>query len=238
MTKTSRAAIVDAAVQLIRERGFAGMSMQDLADRVGLLKGSLYSHFSSKAALVPEVLAKVGNDLRQPKGADGDWLGDYERRLQALADHLATNNKCLGFQLLYGLADEDVEICAYVKAFFGDIESDLTSILARGMEREIAEQLSHDSMTWIEGCTLWTALDGDPNPMRVAFKALLTRAETYGSPVEEPAVRDLLDRTMGDWRHSTQAERRLAERVVTLEADYMNIQAAFAGHVEAESCFQ
>jgi len=238
MTKTSRAAIVDAAVQLIRERGFAGTSMQDLAARVGLLKGSLYSHFPSKSALVPEVLAKVANDLLQPYGTDGDWLGDYERCLRALADHLTTNNKCLGFQLLYGLADEDVEIRGYVKAFFEDIESDLTSVLKRGMDGELAKQLARDSVTWIEGCTLWTALDGDPTPMRVAFKALLTRAETYGSSVEEPAVRDLLDRTMGDWRRSTQAERRLAERVVTLEADHINIQAAFAGHIEAESCFR
>ncbi|MDQ1229709.1 TetR/AcrR family transcriptional regulator [Sphingomonas sp. SORGH_AS_0879] len=237
MTKTSRAAIVDAAVQLIRERGFAGMSMQELADRVGLLKGSLYSHFPSKAALVPEVLAKVEAELLQPE-EDGDWLGNYERNVRALAQHLIQNDKCLGFQLLYGLAEKDGELRKSVGAFFRNIESRLTANLARGMEQETAEYLARDTLTWIEGCTLWTALDGDPIPMRSALEALIARAETYGQPIEAPTVRDLLDRTMGDWRRASQAERRLAERVVTLEADYTNIQAAFAGHVEAESCFR
>ena len=49
--------IVDEARELFRNRGYAGMSMQDLAERVGLKKPSLYTRFASKESLVPEVLA-------------------------------------------------------------------------------------------------------------------------------------------------------------------------------------
>ena len=37
-----REAIIDAAVTLFHQQGYANTSMQDIADAVGLLKGSLY----------------------------------------------------------------------------------------------------------------------------------------------------------------------------------------------------
>ena len=56
MTKVSRDKIIHAARELFREKGYAGASMQDLADEVGLRKASLYMRFPNKESLVPEVL--------------------------------------------------------------------------------------------------------------------------------------------------------------------------------------
>jgi AcrR family transcriptional regulator len=41
-----------AAFRIFREKGYHGTSMQDIADEVGLLKGSLYHYISSKEALL------------------------------------------------------------------------------------------------------------------------------------------------------------------------------------------
>lgn len=45
------AEVLDAAIELIRQKGIDGTSLQDVADAVGIKKGSLVTYFSSKAQL-------------------------------------------------------------------------------------------------------------------------------------------------------------------------------------------
>ena len=52
-----REQIVAAAALLFSEQGYHGTSMQDLGQRVGLLKGSLYAHVSSKEELLLEIVS-------------------------------------------------------------------------------------------------------------------------------------------------------------------------------------
>jgi TetR/AcrR family transcriptional repressor of nem operon len=58
--KPTRDRIVDAADQLIAERGFAATSIAEVAERAGVLKGNLAYYFPSKLAL----LAAVGERRR------------------------------------------------------------------------------------------------------------------------------------------------------------------------------
>jgi AcrR family transcriptional regulator len=46
------AEIIDAAIEVFSRKGFAAASMQDVADAVGLLKGSLYHYISSKEEML------------------------------------------------------------------------------------------------------------------------------------------------------------------------------------------
>lgn len=48
--------ILRAAASLFRQKGYAGTSIQDIADEVGILKGSLYHHIDSKEDLLVEIL--------------------------------------------------------------------------------------------------------------------------------------------------------------------------------------
>ncbi len=52
------AEIVDAARQLLGERGYHEMSMDEVAARVGISKATLYAHFSSKEDLVLTVIGR------------------------------------------------------------------------------------------------------------------------------------------------------------------------------------
>lgn len=51
--------ILDAAAQIIREKGFHGTSMQDIAAAVDLRKASLYHHVASKQEILVELLDKA-----------------------------------------------------------------------------------------------------------------------------------------------------------------------------------
>lgn len=58
-----REAIIDAAVRLFHERGYSNTSMQNIADAVGLLKGSLYYYITSKEDLLFEIHERFMNVL-------------------------------------------------------------------------------------------------------------------------------------------------------------------------------
>jgi AcrR family transcriptional regulator len=53
--RTSRA-IIDAAYDLIVERGYAATSMRQIADKAGLALGSIYNHFPSKEEVFVAVI--------------------------------------------------------------------------------------------------------------------------------------------------------------------------------------
>ncbi len=75
--------IMAAAKRLFAEKGYDATSIEDIADQVGLLKGSLYHHIVSKEELlvtiVEEFLAASAAVLRHATGTKGD----ARRRLQA-----------------------------------------------------------------------------------------------------------------------------------------------------------
>jgi AcrR family transcriptional regulator len=56
---SQRAALLDAAVDLVSEQGYAGCSMAAVAARAGIATGSVYKHFPSKTDLVVELFRRV-----------------------------------------------------------------------------------------------------------------------------------------------------------------------------------
>lgn len=80
--------ILDAAQDLIQTRSFHGFSFQDLADRVGIRKPSLYHHFDSKEALAVAVLERAADWVQSRfANADGeDPAARLERYFQMFRD--------------------------------------------------------------------------------------------------------------------------------------------------------
>lgn len=53
----TRARILDVALELVSERGYAGMSIRDLAEKLDLTTAAMYYHFASKEALLDALVA-------------------------------------------------------------------------------------------------------------------------------------------------------------------------------------
>jgi len=85
----SREDIVVAAARVFRQRGFHGTSMQQIADAVGLQKGSLYHHIASKEELLHEVMMTGVTQLGQclQAVADSDLPPD-EKLHQLITTHI------------------------------------------------------------------------------------------------------------------------------------------------------
>jgi TetR/AcrR family transcriptional regulator, cholesterol catabolism regulator len=54
-----RQEILDTAAAVFAEKGIVAATVRDISERAGILSGSLYHHFTSKEAMIAEVLAPV-----------------------------------------------------------------------------------------------------------------------------------------------------------------------------------
>jgi AcrR family transcriptional regulator len=59
----TRTRILDASRELFVEQGYAGTSVRDIADRMGMTKGSLYYHFASKEELLLALMTPLVDAL-------------------------------------------------------------------------------------------------------------------------------------------------------------------------------
>ena len=67
--------IIAAAAKLFKEKGYHATTIQDVADEVGMLKGSLYYHIKSKEELLYLVTKEPIRELieRHAGGIRGGW---------------------------------------------------------------------------------------------------------------------------------------------------------------------
>ena len=67
--------LVQVATRVFAERGYAGASLQAIAEQAGIRKASLFHHFPSKRALYDAVFTTLLNDLGgMLEGLEGPWL--------------------------------------------------------------------------------------------------------------------------------------------------------------------
>jgi TetR/AcrR family transcriptional regulator, cholesterol catabolism regulator len=81
--------IVSAAAKVFRTKGYHAATVRDIADEVGILKGSLYHHFESKEALlylvVKEPIAQMFQTMAAIAQAD---LTPTQKLRRAISAHL------------------------------------------------------------------------------------------------------------------------------------------------------
>lgn len=91
--------ILDAALELFRENGYDATSLQQVADKTGFLKGSLYYYLQSKedilAELAERVHASFGRTLEQYQRAEGPVLLRIETLLRSVAVDAGKNQDLL-----------------------------------------------------------------------------------------------------------------------------------------------
>jgi TetR/AcrR family tetracycline transcriptional repressor len=76
--------VVEAALELLNEGGFEGLTLRRLADKLGVKAAALYWHFKNKQDLIDQVATKilaVGNHEQMPENAS------WETILRLVAHH-------------------------------------------------------------------------------------------------------------------------------------------------------
>src|SRR5580704_18310829 len=84
----SREAIGAAAGRLFLERGFASVSMDELAEAAGVARRTLYNQFTSKEDIFREMLRRVSSQLEEAFPPGIETQGDVENVLRLVAQHI------------------------------------------------------------------------------------------------------------------------------------------------------
>lgn len=93
-----RAAILGAAATLFAERGYAGVTIEDLGAAVGVSGPAVYRHFPGKAAVLAAIL----------QGASQTLLDGAERVLSEAPDAAAMLRSLIAHHVDFALGDADV----------------------------------------------------------------------------------------------------------------------------------
>jgi len=85
--------IVSAAAKVFRTKGYHAATVRDIADEVGLLKGSLYHHFDSKEELlylvVKEPIAQMYRKMAEIAAAGGRSRPTWRRSTATIRTFLS-----------------------------------------------------------------------------------------------------------------------------------------------------
>lgn len=146
-----RARILDAALKLFEQRGFADVSMQQIADAAGVTKATLYHHFTGKEDLFVTLLRDVVNEFWQGTIARAQSEGPLEETLRDIVEYVAT-------------AAQDTDFVTWSDDMHRHISGDslqgiltehpephdaIRSLFRRAIERGEMRQLDVDGMTAI-----------------------------------------------------------------------------------------
>lgn len=107
-----RERIISAALLRVAEGGFAALTMQALAEDVGIATGSLYRHFSSKGSLAAEVFAVASQREVDALAATVRGQGNPAARLTAGLERFAArawDSRQLAFALIAEPVDAEVD---------------------------------------------------------------------------------------------------------------------------------
>jgi TetR/AcrR family transcriptional regulator, cholesterol catabolism regulator len=172
-----RQEIVEAATEVFRRRGYSAASIQEIADEVGLLKGSLYYYIDSKEDLLFAVLSETYDlaraQIEQVEALEGlgplDRLAAYiEAHVNFIAEH---TTKIAIYYTDFDLVGEDRKplLVKQRKVFERYITDLITQAQKAGevshtVDPKIAAYLILGAMNW---AYTWYRPDGRVSPRKL-----------------------------------------------------------------------
>jgi AcrR family transcriptional regulator len=184
--RATRERIIQAAVELVAEKGVAGTSLDDVRKRAQASKSQLYLYFADRSALlraVAEATCDAVIDIQAEGLADFDSLPGIERYLDATAalqEERQARGGCPIGSLAGQLAEQDDEarlvLADGLRRWEDALRAGLQAMADRGELRPDADAalLATQTMAMLEGGLLLTQLRRDPRQMRTAAAGALT----------------------------------------------------------------
>ena len=162
-TKQGAEALLDAAEHLFLERGYANVSMQQIAEAAGFTKGATYYHFQSKEDLFLAVSKRLAINLRDRLLAPFEEPGSFEDQLRR---SIRTVRESFAGDMQRWWSDADVIFSSETKATFveetfgvSDPSMILTPVFQRAAEQGIIRNVSPEAASRIYTSLMTAGLD-------------------------------------------------------------------------------
>lgn len=140
----TRAALVEATLSIIAERGFAAVTLTEVAERAGVTKGAIYSNFRGKGALLWEAAGRRRRYV-VPEIRPGASLREHARAgaRAIMAGMPKAEGDAAFFAELEIYARTDPELQALRLAS----QKSLFDAIAKGLEAELGQRLTMPART-------------------------------------------------------------------------------------------
>ena len=182
----TRELLLDAAARVFAQKGYAGASVDEIADTAGYSIGAVYSNFGGKEQLFVELLKERANDrVTQAAEIMGDAEpGDATRAMSRLVIEVADKDTDFApLQAEFWLyAVRNPELMESLAERMREPRDMLTALVSRSVpDAERADQLSTIIMALFQGLVRQRRTDPDSVPDELfgqALSWLFTGAET------------------------------------------------------------
>jgi TetR/AcrR family transcriptional repressor of nem operon len=174
----TRERLISAAIDVIRVKGYAAASVNDIAAAAGVTKGSFFHHFATKEACARKAAvqwkaqsrADAENSSRGAATPKDRILAYIDFRISLLAGRVA-KYACYVGTVLQEVHDTHPELAADIAASLLDqaaaLEPDLASAL--GSRRKEAHDLAIHIEATIQGALLLARAEGGTNGARASL---------------------------------------------------------------------
>lgn len=190
--RDTRQRIIDAALALFAEKGYAETSIGDVAVSAGLLKGNLSYYFRTKEDLLEwvtrererQLIGDLGKSL--PAGASaGQAMAHFLDFTDASADELARHGCPVG-TLCSELGKDDPSLQPYAAHILAAVHRWIVEHLGDSVSATTANAVAEQLLVMMQGAAVLAHAQRDPGVVhRVVANARMWLAATL--PVEVPA---------------------------------------------------
>ncbi|HUL74044.1 MAG TPA: TetR family transcriptional regulator [Vicinamibacterales bacterium] len=206
-TKDTRERILEAALTLFRERGFAEATMRDIAAKAGVASGLAYYYFESKEAIVLAFYQRAKDDLPallEPAHRERTLSGRLQAILEAKLAYFKPNRRFLG-AILSHAADPASPLSPFheasrdIRAFeFAQFDRALAETRTP-VPRDLAPHMGKILWFYEMGILLFWIYDRSPDQRRTrelltaSLKVVVMLLKVSNVPLLSPARRSVLN---------------------------------------------
>ncbi len=176
------AQILEAAADVFYEKGYEAATLQDISDRVGILKGSIYYYIKTKGDLLDYLLTEVHNEglamMRERAATEGSALDKLAAMIQGHIEYVCRNQAKSTVYLheLKALTQEHRD-----RLFKGnDFRSEFIRVIEQGQQdglilKDLDPKLTAQTMLgWLNSLYQWYSPKAKQQPKRIADHFQLT----------------------------------------------------------------
>jgi AcrR family transcriptional regulator len=181
MARSTREAILTAAAELMRHRGYAAVSMKDIAEASGAPIGSLYHHFrGGKVQIVREALVNAGAAYAMLIPSIVDEYTDLGAAIEGVFTQAAEDMAGTGFANMCPVASVAAEVADTVEelrktsatVFKGWVDGGTAYFTARGLDESRAREVTLALIGALEGAFVLARTLRATEPLLAAGRAL------------------------------------------------------------------
>ena len=195
----TRARIVDAANQLMYERGVAATTLVDVRAASATSKSQVYQHFADKDALVKEVIETRAEDVltqQRRRLRRVESLRGFELWRDELVERNALRNGAYGCplgSLANEIADHNEDARRAIAAHFDEwlemLIDAVERLKTRGVLRSDADSraLASGLLSALQGGYLLAKASRDVYPMRAALDMAIAQLRAYATETDSSA---------------------------------------------------